>query len=121
MKLVQKQNFEPKIKPMIVNLQNELYQLKKNRKKVLNFVLTLGRSWRAKKAPKRSSEYVKDKICKCKKYLKYILMIKKQNILWTFLNLQKKKTAATTEFFTKNPNIKKISNEHFNPCETEIS
>ena len=49
-------------------------------------------------------------------------MIKKQNILWTFLNLQKKKkTAATTEFFTKNPNIKKISNEHFNPCETEIS
>ena len=26
MKLVQKENFEPKIKPMIENLQNELYQ-----------------------------------------------------------------------------------------------
>ena len=33
MKLVQKQNFEPKIKPMIVNLQNELYQLKKKQQK----------------------------------------------------------------------------------------
>ena len=91
MKLVQKQNFEPKIKPMIVNLQNELYQLKKNRKKVLNFVLTLGRSWRAKKAPKRSSEYVKDKICKCKKYLKYILMIKKSKYSMDILKSAKKK------------------------------
>ena len=33
MKLVQKQNFEPKIKPMIVNLQNELYQLKNKQEK----------------------------------------------------------------------------------------
>ena len=30
MKFVQKENFEPKIKPIIENLQNELYQLKKN-------------------------------------------------------------------------------------------
>ena len=28
-----------------------------NKEKVLNFVLRLGRSWRAKKAPKLSSEY----------------------------------------------------------------
>ena len=33
MKLVQKQNFGPKIKPMIVNLQNELYQLKNKQEK----------------------------------------------------------------------------------------
>ena len=33
MKFVQKENFEPKIKPIIENLQNELYQLKKNQAK----------------------------------------------------------------------------------------
>ena len=53
-------------------------------------------------------------------------------ILRTFLNLQKTKnyeklyieqtfTAATTEFVRKIPNRKKISNEHFNLCEAEIS
>ena len=31
---------------------------KTNKEKVLNFVLTLGRSWRARKAPKLSSEYL---------------------------------------------------------------
>ena len=30
-------------------------------------------------------------------------------------------TAATTEAVCKIPNIKKISNEHFNLCEAEIS
>ena len=30
-------------------------------------------------------------------------------------------TAATTEAVCKIPNIKKISNEHFNICEAEIS
>ena len=34
MKLVQKENFEPKIKPMIKNLQNELYQLENKQAKV---------------------------------------------------------------------------------------
>ena len=33
MKFVQKENFEPKIKPMIENLQNELYQLEKKQSK----------------------------------------------------------------------------------------
>ena len=46
---------------------------------------------------------------------------KKTKYSMDILKSAKKKTAATTEFFTKNPNIKKISNEHFNPCETEIS
>ena len=53
-----------------------------------------------------------------------------QAILRTFLNLQKNyeklgtkqtSTAATTEFISKIPNRKKISNERFNPCEAEIS
>ena len=33
MKFVQKENFEPKIKPMIENLQNELYQLENKQSK----------------------------------------------------------------------------------------
>ena len=59
----------------------------------------------------------------------YVLMIVNKNILAilrAFLNLQKlctKQTsaAATTEFLSKIPNRKKISNEHFNICEAEIS
>ena len=83
-----------------------------------------------KKAPKLSSEYLKDRIGKLKQYLSYILMIINQNILRTFLNLQENyeklyteqtSTAAATEFLSKIPNIKKISNEHFNLCEAEIS
>ena len=31
---------------------------KANKEKVLNFVLTLGRSWTVKKSPKPSSEYL---------------------------------------------------------------
>ena len=60
-------------------------------------------------------------------------MIINQNILAilrTFLNLKKKigklytkrtSTAATTKFNQKIINRKKISNEHFNICEAEIS
>ena len=33
----------------------------------------------------------------------------------------KTSTAATTEFVQKIPNRKKISNEHFNICDAEIS
>ena len=33
MKFVHKENFEPKIKPMIENLQNELYQLEEEQAK----------------------------------------------------------------------------------------
>ena len=52
-------------------------------------------------------------------------MIINQNILWKFLNLQKKNyeklRTKQTEFLGKISNIKKISNEHFNHCEAEIS
>ena len=96
---------------------------------MLNFVLILSRSWKAKKALKFSTEYLKDRIWKFKQYLNYIVIIINQNILRTFLNLQKKKKKKKnekihikqTEFLSKIPNIKKISNEHFNLCEAEIS
>ena len=66
-----------------------------------------------------------------KQYLNYILIIINQKILRVFLNLQKRKkkkiytkqtsTAATTDFLSKFPDAKKMSNEHFNLCDTEMS
>ena len=44
-------------------------------------------------------------------------MIINQNIL----AIPQTSTAATTEFVCKIPNRKRISNEHFHLCETEIS
>ena len=69
-----------------------------------------------------------------KQYLNYILMIINQNILetlLTFSNLQKnfyekcytKQTTSktvTTEFISKIPNRKEISNELFHLCEAKI-
>ena len=66
-----KENFKLEIKPMTKNLQNELDQLESkqtNKKKVLNFVLRLDGSRRSKNAPKLSSKYLKDRICKIKQY-----------------------------------------------------
>ena len=123
-----KENFKPKIKPVIENLSIELYQTSKQ--KVLNFMLTLDKGWRAKKAPKLSSEHLKDRMCKFKQYLSDILMIINQNILGTFLKPQKKLWKSLnqanfqswiSEFRNKIPNMKKISNEHFNLCQAEIS
>ena len=75
---------------MIENLQDELYQLESKQAKGAKLRANK-RSWRAKYAPKLSSKYLKDRICKIKQYLNYILMIINQNILAnlrTFLNLQ---------------------------------
>ena len=92
MKFAQKENFEPKIKPLIENLQNELYQLENKQAKGAKLRANI-RDWRTKNVPKLSSKYLKDRICKIKQYLNYMLMIINQNILAilrTFLNLQKK-------------------------------
>ena len=83
-----------------------------------------------KNDPKRSSKYLKGRICTIKQYLNYVMMVINQKILAilrTFLNWQKKlwkplhqanSSATTTEFLT---NIPKISNEQFNLCDSEIS
>ena len=65
---------------MIENLQDELYQLESKQAKGAKLRANK-RSWRAKYAPKLSSKYLKDRICKIKQYLNYILMIINQNIL----------------------------------------
>ena len=118
---------------MIENFQDELFQLENKQAKGAKLRGNI-RSWRAKNAQKPSSKYLKlkDRIWKIKQYLNYILMIINQNILAIlrkFLNLQKimklytkwTSAAATTKFVSKIPNGKKISNEHFNLCEAEIS
>ena len=106
---------------------------KKNKQKLIDFVLTLGKSQGAKNALKLSSKYLEDRICKIKQYLNYIRTIINQNILAilrAFLNLEKKceksqtkqiTAAATTECLRKVTNRKKISYKHFNLCEAEIS
>ena len=80
-KLVKKK-FGPKIKPMIENLQNELYQLENKQAKGAKHYTATGTS-------KRFSECLKNRICKFKQHLNYIVMIINQNILRTFLKLQK--------------------------------
>ena len=106
---------------------------KTEKQKVLNLVPILDTRSRAKSAPKLSSKYSKDRICKIKQYSNIMMIINRYilAILRTFLNLQKKfiknstpkktSAAATTKFLSKISNRKKISNEHFNLCETEIS
>ena len=44
-----------------------------------------------------------------------------QTIFYEKLYIKQTSTAATNEFLSKIPNRKKISNEHFNICEAEIS
>ena len=94
----------------IYQLENKMKYINKktNKQKMINFVLTLGRSTRAKNAPRIYLKYLKDRIFKIKQYLDYILMTRNKNILATLrtsLNLQinykklnKKQisTAATT-------------------------
>ena len=57
-----------KIKENIrISILDELY--KRNKQKVLNFVLTLDDgNWRTKNVPKLSSKYLMDRICKIKQY-----------------------------------------------------
>ena len=92
-------------------------------------MLTLSRRRRARNAPKFSTKYLKDRICKIKQYFIYILRIINPNILAilrSFLSHEKiytkqTFTAATTELLSKILNRKKISNELLNVCEAKIS
>ena len=99
--LYKKENFKPEIKPMIENLQDELYQLENKQAKGAKLRANI-RSWRAKNAPKLSSKYLKDRIWKIKQNLNYILMIINQNILAilkAFLNLPKKLWKSTPSWY----------------------
>ena len=106
---------------MIENLQHALGKQAKDAK-----LRAIIRSWRAKNAPERQNMknrttfelYTDDNKSKyssnCKDILKSAKKVMKLYTKWT-------STAGTAEFVCKIPNRKKISNEHFNLCEAEIS
>ena len=52
MKFAQKENFEPKIKPLIENLQNELYQLENKQAKGANVCANITQELEGKKGSK---------------------------------------------------------------------
>ena len=95
---------------------------------MLNLVLTLGGSWRAKNTLKLSSKYLIDRIYKIKQHLNYINLRYKskyssnpKDILKSakknYEKLYTKETtskAATTDFLSKIHDRKKMSNENFN-------
>ena len=130
MKLVQKENFKAIIKPMIKNFQNELYQLENKRAKGAKLRANIRQELEREKGSKtffrvlerqnmqihtifelytddNKSKYSNDIIKSAKKYEK--------------LYTKQTSAAATTEFLSKIPNMKKMFNERFNLCEAEIS
>ena len=52
MKFAQKENFEPKIKPLIENLQNELYQLENKQAKGANVCTNITQELEGEKGSK---------------------------------------------------------------------
>ena len=77
---------------MIENLQDEFYELENKQAKGAKLRTNIRWKLEGKNAQKPFSKYLKDRICKIKQYLNYILMVVNQNILAilrTFLNLQK--------------------------------
>ena len=76
----------------------------------------------------------RNKICKMKQYLNYILMIKNQNILATlmifwsqlttlmesFIQMIQTSKTAIAELFSKISNKKKISNKQFHHCQANV-
>ena len=95
MNLLQKIKFQSEIQPVIRNLQHKPDQLKN--KKAKGFKLHA--NTRLELLKNFFSGYLKDRICKIKQYLNFILMIINQNILAilrSFSNLQKD--------FYENPN-----------------
>ena len=80
MKFVQKENVKPKIKPMIENLQNELYQLENKQAIGANLCANI----------RKVLEGEKDSKIFIRVLERQNMIIINQNILWTFLNLRKK-------------------------------
>ena len=80
MKFVQKEYFEPKIQPMIENLQNELYQLEHKQAIGAKLCANIRQALEGKKNPKTFIRVLE----------RQNMIIINQNILRKFLNLRKK-------------------------------
>ena len=106
MKLVQKQNFGRKIKPMIVNLQNELYQLKNKQEKGAKLCANIRSELEGEKGSKTFFRVRERQNMQMQKIFEVHTDDKKTKYSMDILKSAKKKPAATTEVFTKNLNIK---------------
>ena len=119
---------------MIENLQDELYQLEKTQAEGDKLRANIRWELEGKKCSKTFFKvlerhniqyqtifklYTDDNKSKYPSNPKDIL--KSANKICEELYRKQTSTAATTEFLSKVPNRRKISNEHFNLCETEIS
>ena len=80
MKFVQKENFKPKIKPIIENLQNELYQLEHKQAIGAKLCANIRQALEGKKDSKTFIRVLE----------RQNMIIINQNILRKFLNLRKK-------------------------------
>ena len=129
-----KKKFKPEIKPIIKNLQDELYQLENKQAKGAKLRPTIRWKLEGEKCSKTFFKVLERKNMRNQTRSEFILMIINQNILaslLTFSNLQKNfyekfytkeatfKT-ATTEFLSQIPNRKNISKEQFHVCEAKI-
>ena len=132
--LYKKENFKPEIKAMNENLQDGLSQLESKQARSVKLCDNIWWELEAKNAPKLSSNWKTEYAKSNNIWIIYTDDIN-QNILAvlrTLSNLQKRiyeklctkeatSKAATTEFLSKIPNRKKISNENFALCEAETS
>ena len=129
-----KKNFKPKIKPIIKNLQDELYQLENKQAKSAKLLPTIRWKLEGKKCSKTFFKVLERKNMRNQRRSEFILMIINQTILASLLafsNLKKNlyekfyskevtfKT-TTTEFLSQIPNRKDRSNEQFHLCEAKI-
>ena len=128
-----KKKIEKEIKPIIKNLQHELYQLENKEAKGVKPTATIRWKLEGEKCSKTFFKVLERKNMQNQTRSRFILMIINQNILatlLTFSNLQKqfyerfytKETTfktATTAFHSQIPN-RKISNEQFHLCEAKI-
>ena len=124
----QKRKLIQKRKLQTTNLTNDWkVTMNINKQKVLNFVLTLEAGGR--KIPQNILRSTWKTIWKIKQHLNYILMIINQNILpilWTFLNLKKKKNETLHQVhfhidcpitFTSTLTLHETKIRQMNPCQ----
>ena len=129
-----KKKFKPEIKPIITDLQDELYQLENKQAKSAKHRPTIRWKLDGEKCSKTCFKVLERKNMQNQNRSEFMLMIINQTILASLLafsNLKKNfyvkfytkevtfKT-ATTEFLCQIPNRKNISNEQFRLCEAKI-
>ena len=126
--------FKPEIKPIIKDLQDELYQLENKQAKDTKLRPTIRWQLEDEKCSKTFFKVLERKNMRNQTRSEFILMIINQNILASLLafsNLKKNSyekfyikevtfETVATEFLSQIPDRKNISNEQFHLCEAKI-